>query len=120
MPGKRKKSSKKLKQVSLTTSVRLTKLQQAESKIDQLRILLSDYISAVRNRKEVTSFRAFARTEDGKPGLVDVATLIAGVTTAGTLGKDTLLRVKPSNNPKELASLEVVFVDRIPTPPFLY
>lgn len=123
MPGKRKKSPKKLIKQAIynigVPSPRLTKLQEQEDRYKGLRQKFSDYINAVRNRKEVAVFSASQQIEPGKLAVIEVTSLIAGITTANALGKNTELRVAGKDE-KGLVKLEVVIVDRIPAPPFVY
>lgn len=112
-----KKSSAKL--AVIDTPARKTKLQRMEedyrNRIQQFR----EYVSAIRNRKEVTAFHAVQQAESGKLATIEVTSLIAGVTTAAALGKDTILRIGQKDASGQ-AQLEVVFIDRIPAAPYVY
>lgn len=72
------------------------------------------------NRKEVEAFHAASQqSAEGKVAVIEITSLIAGVTTAASLGKDTILRVGGKDE-KGQAQLKVIFIDRIPSAPLVY
>ncbi len=72
--------------------VRVSKLASALEQLKALRVAIETYVSRLRYRQaDLFQITLQAKTQDGKEGMFNVASLLASVLTAQGLGKEVRL-----------------------------